>query len=270
VRKDPGKFGSSRALGCALVTGASGGIGAELAAAFAARGFDLVLSARNHDRLRALARALKAAHGVRATVLPADLADPGTPRAIFDALRAQAIDIDILVNDAGLLFEGDFAQIALEDHLKLVQVNIAALTALTRLFVAPMLQRGSGRILNVASTSAFVPIPSLAIYAASKAYVLSLTEALSEELRGTGVTATALCPGLTDTDMMRRSPRARRVPWLIVMDAKSVAEQGCAACLSGKAVHVAGLANDIAVSGAGYLPRWLVRSVGGLLARHSA
>jgi len=261
---------SSAELGCVLITGASGGIGSELAATFAEHGWHPVMVARNRDRLRELARDLEATHGVKATVLPADLADPGTPRAICDALQAQDIEVDILVNNAGLMFEGGFADTALDHHLALLQVNVVALTALTRLLLEPMLRRGSGRILNVASTAAFVPIPSLAAYAASKAYVLSLTESLSEELKGTGVTATALCPGFTDTEMVRGSARGRQLPSLVVMDARSVARQGYAACLSGKAVHVAGLANDIAVSGAGYLPRWLVRTVGGLVARHIA
>jgi uncharacterized protein len=261
---------STAEVGCVLVTGASGGIGGEFAEVFAEHGWHPVLVARNRDRLHALARDLEATHGVKATVLPADLADPGTPRAICDALQAQDIEVDILVNNAGLMFEGGFVDTALDHHLALLQVNVVALTALTRLLLEPMLRRSSGRILNVASTAAFMPIPSLAAYAASKAYVLSLTESLSEELKGTGVTATALCPGFTDTGMVRGSERGRRLPSFIVMDAKSVAQQGYAACLSGKAVHVAGLANDIAVSGTGYLPRWLVRTVGGLLARNTA
>lgn len=255
--------------GCVLVTGASAGIGQELARAFAEGGFALVLLARSRDRLRELAQDLKAEHGVQVTILPADLNDPKAPQAIFEALRERAIGIDVLVNNAGQLVEGDFAATALEDHLQMLQVNVMALTALTRLFLDPMLNRRSGRILNVASAGAFMPIPSLAVYAASKAYVLSLTEALSEELKGTGVTATALCPGFTDTSMVTRSKRGRQLPSIAVMDAKSVAQQGYSACLSGRAVQVAGLANDITVSGIGFLPRWLVRTVGGLIARQT-
>lgn len=263
--------GQSAAVpGCVLLTGASGGIGRQLAEVFAANGWRLVLSARSTDRLRALARELTAKHGTKATILPADLADPASPQAIFDALRAREVEVDILVNNAGLLLEGELADAPLADQLGLLQVNIVALTALTRLFLDPMLARGSGRILNVASTAAFVPIPRLAAYAASKAYVLSLTEALSEELKGTGVTVTALCPGFTDTDMVQHSQLGRRLPSLVVMDAKSVAEQGYAACLAGKPVHVAGLGNDLAVSSVGYLPRWVVRTVGGLVARNTA
>jgi short-subunit dehydrogenase len=255
--------------GCVLVTGASAGIGRELARAFVEGGFSLVLLARRRDKLRELAEDIKAAHGTQVTILPADLNDPKAPQAIFDALRDKAIEVDILVNNAGVLFEGDFAATALEDHLRLLQVNVVALTALTRLFLDPMLDRRSGRILNVASAGAFMPIPSLAVYAASKAYVLSLTEALSEELKGTGVTATALCPGFTNTGMVAGSKRGRRIPSLAVMDAKAVAQQGYSACLAGRAVQVAGLANNVAVSGIQILPRWLVRSVGGLIARQT-
>jgi uncharacterized protein len=253
--------------GSVLITGASSGIGRELTQIFAAEGHHTVLVARRRDKLEELAQELKALHGSKVTVLPADLSDPKTPRAIFEGLRDHRIDIDILVNDAGVAFEGDFAQIAPEDHLRLVQVNIVALTALTRLFLAPMLERGHGRILNVASVAGFLPIPSLSTYAASKAYVLSLSEALSEELKGTGVTVTALCPGLTDTAMVRASTRATRLPSLMVMDAKAVAKEGHDACLAGKPVHVPGLSNDLALQGLRYLPRSLVRTMSGLVTR---
>ncbi|MGA2795374.1 MAG: SDR family oxidoreductase [Roseiarcus sp.] len=252
--------------GCVLVTGASAGIGQELAKAFVEGGFSLVLLARSRDKLRELAEDLKAVHGAQVTIVPADLNDPKAPQGIFDAVREKAIEVDILVNNAGVLFEGAFAATALEDHLRLLQVNVIALTALTRLFLGPMLDRKSGRILNVASAAAFMPIPSLAVYGASKAYVLSLTEALSEELKGTGVTATALCPGFTDTGIVAQSKRGRRIPSLAVMDAKAVAQEGYSACLSGRTVRVAGLANNVAVSGIQILPRWLVRTVGGLIA----
>ena len=155
--------------GCVLITGASSGIGKELAQIFAAEGYHPVLVARRRDKLEELAQELKALHGSKVTVLPADLADPKTPRAIFESLRDHRIDIEILVNDAGVAFEGDFAAVALDDHLRLLQVNVVALTALTRLFLPPMLERGRGRILNVASVDGFLPIPSLAGYAAPKA-----------------------------------------------------------------------------------------------------
>ncbi|HVP99696.1 MAG TPA: SDR family NAD(P)-dependent oxidoreductase, partial [Roseiarcus sp.] len=139
------------------------------------------------------------------------------------------------------------------------------LTSLTRLLLPPMIARRRGRILNVASIAGFMPVPRLAAYAASKAYVLSLTEALSEELRGTGVTATALCPGLTDTAMVRGSALGKPIPAAAIMSAKDVAEAGCAACLAGETVCVPGVGNRLLTSGAPLLPRGLVRAIGGAM-----
>ncbi|HJQ57316.1 MAG TPA: SDR family oxidoreductase [Vineibacter sp.] len=250
----------------ALVTGASEGIGRELATVFAANQFDLVLLARNRDRLHELAVELKTAHGIDAAIAPADLSEPAAPQAVFDSMREQGFVIDVLVNNAGLLFEGEFKEIAADDHLRLLQLNVVAVTALTRLFVGDMVGRGGGRVLNVASVAAFMPIPRLAVYAASKAYVLSFSEALSEELKGTGVTVTALCPGVTSTAMVGGTDLSR-LPSMMIMDAPAVAREGYTACMAGKAVHVAGPANDIAVQWIKYQPDWLVRSVGGMLAR---
>jgi len=249
--------------GWAFVTGASAGIGRELAAAFAARGHDLILTARNEEALAALARDLIARHAVKAKTMPADLSLPGAGEAIAEALAEAGLAIEILVNNAGVACEGDFARISLDDGLRLLQVNVVALTSLTRLLLPPMLARGRGRILNLASIAGFMPVPRLAAYAASKAYVLSFTEALAEELRGTGVTATALCPGLTDTAMIRGSELGKPVPAAMIMSAKDVAEAGCAACLSGETVCVPGFANRVVTSGAPLLPRALVRAIGG-------
>ncbi len=248
-----------------LVTGASGGIGRELARAFASRGCDLILTARNEGAIAALARELVAAHAVRVKTMPADLSLPGAAEAIAGALEGASVEVGVLVNNAGVIFEGDFAGIALDDHLRLLQINVVALTSLTRLFVPPMLKRGAGRILNVASMAAFMLIPRLAAYAAAKAYVLSLTESLSEELRGTGVTATALCPGLTDTAMVRGSQLGKAFPARMTMSPKDVAELGCTACLKGETICVPGLANRLLSSGAQLLPRKLVRALGGMV-----
>jgi hypothetical protein len=252
--------------GRSLVTGASEGIGRELATVFAHNGFDLVLVARRRDKLEELAQQLATAHGIDAVVLPTDLSDADAPQAVLDDVVAKGLGIDVLVNNAGLLFEGEFKNITQQDHLRLLQLNIVALTALTRLFVGHMLERKGGRILNVASVAGFMPIPRLAVYAASKAYVLSLSEALSEELKDANISVTALCPGVTSTAMVSGTDLAR-LPAMMVMDAPAVAREGYAACMSGKAVHVAGPANEIAVQWIKYQPDWLVRSVGGLLAR---
>lgn len=253
--------------GYVLITGASSGIGREFARIFASKGFDLVLVARSREKLRQLAGELQSVHAAMVTVIPADLSDPGAPQAIFDVLREHQIDVEILVNNAGVMAEGAFTAVPLADQLHLVQLNIVALTALTGLFIQPMVARRHGRILNIASVAAFMPLPSMATYAASKAYVRSFSEALSVELKDSGVSVTAFCPGFTDTDMMHASARAMQLPSLMVMDAKSVAKEGVAACLGGEALHVAGLSNDLVTLGVQYLPRSLVRMMGGLVAR---
>ncbi len=196
--------------------------------------------------------------------MSADLSLPGAAQAIADALAGAEVEISVLVANAGVLFEGDFASVPLEDHLRLLQINIVALTSLARLFVPLMVKRGAGRILNVASTAAFMPVPRLATYAAAKAYVLSLTESIAEELKESGVTATALCPGFTDTAMMRGSKLGRSIPSMMIMSPKQVAEIGCAACLAGETVCIPGIANKLIAGGTPLLPRMLVRRIGGL------
>lgn len=262
--KSSGK-GNGKVRGWVLVTGASSGIGAELARAFAARRYDLVLAARTETTIEALGRELAAAHAVRVKTMPVDLSLPGAPQAMTEALALAGVEVGILVNNAGALSEGPFAEGRLDEQLNLIQVNIVALTALMRLLLPQMVARGAGRILNVASIAAFMPTPHLAVYAAAKAYVLSLTEAVGEELRGTGVMATALCPGFTDTAMMRGSALGRPIPATMIMSAKAVAEAGCAACLKGEAIVVPGLANKLITGGAPLAPKALVRAIGGAL-----
>jgi short-subunit dehydrogenase len=253
-----------RVGGWVLVTGASAGIGAELARAFATRRYDLVLAARNEAALEALGRELAVTCAINVKTAPVDLSEPGAPQALAQALAAAGVEVGVLVNNAGALCEGPFADGPIDSLVNLLQVNVVALTALTRLFLTPMVARGEGRILNVASIAAFMPVPDLAVYAASKAYVLSLTEALAVELDGTGVAATALCPGLTDTAMVRES-KLGRAPAIMTMTAKAVAEAGCAACLSGEPILVPGLANRLVAGGAPLAPKALVRAIGGAL-----
>jgi uncharacterized protein len=183
----------------ALVTGASSGIGAAFARELARRGTDLVLVARSHDKLTALADELSASFGVATEVAVADLAKPNAAIELAAELRGRGLQIDILVNNAGfglfaLLHEADDAALA-----DMIRVNVAALVDLTRLYLPDMLERDRGAIINVASTAAFQPVPYMAVYGATKAFVLSFTEALWAETRGTGVRVTAICPGATDT-----------------------------------------------------------------------
>src|ERR1700675_4553377 len=212
----------------ALITGGSGGIGFEIAKVLARDGFDIVLVARKRDTLEAAAGQLQGKFEGRVQVFAADLRLPDAPQAIFDFLHNENIPIEVLVNNAGFGLGGEFADTKLERELEMIQVNIAALTHLTKLFLPPMIKRKSGRVLNVASTAAFQPGPLMAVYYATKAYVLSFSEALAEELRNSGVTVTALCPGPTITEFQEKAglemTRLFRSP--LVMDAPTVARAG--------------------------------------------
>jgi short-subunit dehydrogenase len=184
----------------ALITGASSGLGLELARLFARDGHDLVVVARRRDHLEALATRLAAEHGVAARIIAEDLADPIAPRRIFEELGERRLTPEFLVNSAGFGTSGPFAASDLGRELAMVQVNVTSLMHLTRLFVPGMIARGSGRILNLGSTAGFQAGPGMAVYYATKAFVNSFTEALGYELRGTGVTATVACPGATATE----------------------------------------------------------------------
>lgn len=250
----------------ALVTGASEGIGEALARGLAAHGEDLVLVARRADRLERLAAELARAHGIRARALPCDLADPAAPGALVRALEAEAIEVDVLVNDAGFGLHGPFAEGDLAAELRMIQVNVTALTELTRRVLPGMLARRGGRVLNVASTAAFAPGPFMAVYYATKAYVLSLSEALAEELAGTGVSVTALCPGPTRTGFAAAAGvdglkllRQRR----LVMDPEQVARRGLEGMWRGARLVVPGVLNRLLVGSARLAPRaWVARITG--------
>src|SRR5271156_1552208 len=189
----------------ALITGASFGIGSEFARIFAREGYNLVLVARSADKLRQLASELEKAHGTRSLILAADLTEPGASAYVLDQTTRADIQVDVLVNNAGFGQYGLFVEKDLEECLPQIQLNVTTLTHLTRLYLPAMVGRQSGRILNVASTAAFQPGPLMAVYFATKAYVLYLSEALSNELQETGVTVTCLCPGPTATEFQERA-----------------------------------------------------------------
>ncbi len=245
----------------ALITGASAGIGEQLAELCAAHQFDVVLVARGEEKLRRLATELSSKHGIRAVVLPTNLADPTAPDRLCQQLAEQGIDIDILINNAGFGLQGPFAELDVPEIAGLMQVNVAALTLLTRLLLPPMLQRRHGRVLNVASTAAYVPGPFMAEYYASKAYVLSLTEALANELQGSGVTATALCPGPTTTGFAERAGVAHAKLFASAMHAEEVAEQGFEGMLQGKTVVIPGARNRWMARLTGIVPRTTLANV---------
>lgn len=247
----------------ALITGASSGIGLELAKCFARGGANLVLVARDEGRLGQIASELRPS-GVSVKVIAADLARPVAPSDILDATRAANIDVDYLVNNAGFGMCGFFADADVQAELDMMQVNMIALVHLTRLYLPGMRQRGTGGVLNVASTAAFQPGPLMAIYYASKAFVLSFTEAIFEELSGTGVTATALCPGPTATGFQKRakmeSVRLMKSR-LLMATARQVAEVGYLGFLEGKAIVIPGLMNKIGAQAVRVSPRAAVRKV---------
>ena len=257
----------------ALITGASSGIGEALATCFAQAGHNLVLVARSADKLEALAREREAQHGVKVWVEPADLAAEGAAAKLAATLKRKRRPIDVLVNNAGVLAHGPFAAMKPRDHEQLIDLNISGLTALLAHLVPPMVERGRGRVLNVASIAAFQPVPSLATYAATKAYVLSLTESLAEELKGTGVTITALCPGVTATNMLHsaRDANARlgQLPGFLIGDVADVARQGFAACMKGDVICVPGIVNRTAMIASRGTPKWLVRRIGGIVGRRA-
>ncbi|MEJ5999295.1 SDR family NAD(P)-dependent oxidoreductase [Paucibacter soli] len=255
----------------ALITGASSGIGAALARRFARAGFNVVLVARSADKLAALAKALTAEHGVKAWAVVADLARPDAAADLASAMKRARRPIDLLVNNAGVLAHGSFVEMPAQRHQQLIDLNISGLTAMLAAFVPPMVARGRGRVLNVASIAAFQPVPSLASYAASKAYVLSLTESLSEELKGTGVSITALCPGITATGMLEQAraehAELARLPGLVIGSAEAVADAGFEACMQGEVICVPGVLNLATMLAGRATPKWLLRRVSGALSR---
>ncbi len=219
--------------------------------------YDLILVARGSARLEEQAAQLSGAHGVRARAFPADLADPAAPSRIFEAGRAETVDI--LINNAGFGSHGAFAESEWANEARMIQVNVVALAHLTRLYLPEMIRRRQGRILNVASTAGFVPGPLMAVYYATKAFVVSFSEAVANETKGTGVTVTALCPGPTRTGFDRVAGISEsglfRGP---TMSAEDVAREGYQAMLAGKVEHVAGARNRWMMRGTRLAPRTMV------------
>jgi uncharacterized protein len=241
----------------ALVTGASGGIGAELARLLAAGGHDLVLVARSEGKLRAFAEDLGRAHGVRVIVLAADLSRVEEVERVARAAPSQAGPIEVLVNNAGYGLHGAFAVTDASRELEMIQLNVVAPTRLSKAFFPDMIARGRGRILNVASTAGFFPGPFMAVYYATKAYVVSFSLALAEEVRGTGVTVTCLAPGATRTGFAEGAgmARSRLFRSRMVMDADDVARAGYQAMMEGRRLVIPGVANRIMVESGRLAPR---------------
>jgi uncharacterized protein len=251
-----------------LVTGASSGIGRELARCFAAEGCRLILVARKRKALEAVGEELHRAYKTQSEVLTADLAEPAAPGRIFAHLENHGTKVDVLVNNAGFGARGIFAELPLERQLDMLQVNVTALTHLTRLLLPGMLARRRGGVLNVASTASFQPGPGMAVYYATKAYVLSFSEAIAEELKGTGVTVSACCPGPTATNFVAAAGmEGARLFGRSVMSAEAVARLGHRAFRRGKFVAVTGFRNRALAFSTRMAPRGLVRKVAKYLNR---
>jgi len=251
----------------ALITGASSGIGAELARIYASNGYDLIIAARREPLLASLAAELAPSCTVHSVVV--DLARSKGPGRLFDAVAELGLTVDVLVNNAGVIDTEPMLDAPRERLINLINLNVRALTDLTHLFGTPMVARGYGRILNVASVASFQPVPGMAVYAASKAFVLSLTESLSEELKSTGVTVTALCPGPTKTEMADAFKDMELADWFLA-DARTVAQEGFDACKAGQVIRIPGIANQALVNWSHFQPRWLVRTLAGFASRGSS
>ena len=249
-----------------LITGASSGIGAELARVFAGRGYPVVLTARRRERIEALAAELRARHGIEAQALVFDLGDPAAPQDLVAALEARGLTLHTLVNNAGFGLRGRFARLPYDQQAGMVELNVAALTKLCRLVLPGLLERRRGGILNLASTASFQAGPNMALYYATKAFVLSLSEALHEEAKPFGVTVTALCPGPTETEFASRADlEASRLFKFGAMSAAAVAGIGVDGYEKGRAIVIPGLANRLGAFGSKLAPRLLTRKVAGRL-----
>jgi uncharacterized protein len=246
----------------ALITGASSGIGLELAKLFAADKIDVILVARIADKLASLASEIEANYQVRTHVLPVDLAEDNAARQLVNRLTQSKLRVDFLVNNAGFGAVGNVADLTFERQASMIQVNVKALTELTRLVIPDMIQCNAGGILNLASTAAFQPGPGMAVYYATKAYVLSFSEALHEELRGTGVRVSCLAPGPTATGFGDDSGMTGSFLFRMgAMNAKTVAQAGYRGLFRNQAIVIPGVKNKLGAVSVRFFPRFAVRRI---------
>ena len=250
----------------ALITGASAGIGEAFAEVFAAEGFDLIVTARREERLRALARRLEERHGGRVHVIVSDLAQRGAVERLCGTIAGLGLPVDALVNNAGYGVPGAYGASPWTRHDEFLQVMVASVSELTYRLLPGMIERGYGRIINVASLAGLVPAPAgHTLYGASKAFVIKFSEALAHEVRSNGVHVTALCPGFTLSefhDVTGTRDKMNRMPSWLWLDAPTVARQGFDAVMAGTPIYVNGRVNRAIALLVRYLPQALVHSVG--------
>lgn len=248
--------------GTALVTGASSGIGAEFARQLAAKGYDLVLVARRKDKLDEVAEEVKSKHGVAAEVIEADLCTKKGVSAV--AGRIKQGDIAVLVNNAGFGTQGEFAELPLNREAEMLDVNIGATTQLSHAAAGPMVEKKRGIIINLGSVGSFQPVPHMSVYAATKAYILSFSEGLHEELKPHGVTVTCLCPGVVYTGFQEAAKMSReKMPGMGILPVEKVVEAALKGAARKKAIVIPGAMNQAAASMTRFAPRFLIRRVSG-------
>ena len=252
-----------------LITGATEGIGFELSKLFARDGYDLVLVARNETRLKERKYTLEKDYGAAVAIIPMDLSKQGAAKKLYEKTKEHEIQVDVLVNNAGYGLLGEFADLPLKDQLNMVQLNVVALTTLTHLYLNEMLKNGKGRILNVASTAGFVAGPLMAVYYATKAFVLSFTEAIAMENQDKGIVISALCPGPTPTKFQERAGFGENLLMKMnVLSAEKVAQIGYHKFNKGKRVIVPGVMNILTVMAIKFFPRKMVQKVVYLLQKN--
>jgi uncharacterized protein len=246
-----------------LITGASGGIGYDLAKLSAADGRNLILVARSADKLNQLAESLRKSNRSEVITISVDLSDEAEVKKLISEITVKNLEVDTLINNAGFGDFGDFAKADLGKNLEMIRLNISSLTQLSHFALQGMLKSGNGRIMNVASTAAFMPGPGMAVYYASKAYVLSFSEALTRELKGTGVSVTTLCPGPTDTSFASAAGLGKSLMHRMLPPATSadVAKAGYKAMMKGKAILIPGIMNKLSAMTPRFSPRSMVRNM---------
>jgi short-subunit dehydrogenase len=247
----------------ALITGASSGLGKEFAIIHASKGDNLVLVARSKDKLDALKFELEKQYGISVYVIGKDLSDQQAPKMVYDELKIQKIHVDYLINNAGFGDFGLFAQTNWEKQVEMINLNVICLTYLTRLFLPEMIKKKNGKILNVASTAAFQPGPTMSVYFATKAFVLSFSEAIANELKGTGVTVTTLCPGATQTGFKAAASldNSNLFKGNQIASPKEVAEFGYNKMMQGKTVVIHGIVNNLMAQSVRFAPRNVVTTI---------
>ncbi|WP_425390300.1 SDR family NAD(P)-dependent oxidoreductase [Ekhidna sp.] len=246
----------------ALITGASSGIGKELSHIHAEKGGDLIIVARSEGKLKELKESLESKHGITVHVLVKDLANPGAAKELYDEVKKQGIEVDYLINNAGFGGVGKFHERNIEDDINMINLNISALVSLTHHFLNDFVAKNEGRILNVSSTASLMPGPLQAVYFATKAFVSSFSNALTEELKDTNITVTNLMPGATDTDFGKVSGMDKTDLFKDTVSARSVAEDGYNAMIQGKMDKISGLkiAQKIMMSFLPITPKKIVMS----------